>query len=325
MQGIETQGGGLRKLLKEAIRRSLVLVVVVAPLLVVCWQASEDRPLGKLTLGIYIGVAGLLILCEHALAFSEKWGTAVKGNVTDFLYVAAAALTEKLTFVLCAAMAAYLGRGLSSQLGISSPWPSDWNFGFQVVTALLIADVGTYLRHRLFHESSVFWRFHRIHHSVTGLYWIRSAYTHPLEQFTIMLAIMFPIALLGAGDEVIVVVAFAYGLSGLLQHANIAARSSFLNRIFATTEVHRIHHGVNEREYNSNFSAFFVFMDVLFGTYRQPELHEAPRHVGLEGVRVFPADFLTHLALPFKRDPVGIQLDDEWVRARAEVSTAEKP
>ena len=325
MQGIETQGGGLRELLKEAMRRSLVPVVVVAPLLVVCWQASAGRPLGKLTLGIYIGMAGLLILCEYALAFSEEWGTTVKGNLTDFLYVAAASLTEKLTFVLCAALAAYFGRGLSSQLGIGSPWPSDWNLAFQVLAALLIADVGTYLRHRLFHASSVLWRFHQIHHSATGLYWIRSAYTHPLEQFAIMLAIMLPIALLGAGDEVIVVVAFAYGLSGLLQHANIAARSSFLNRIFATTEVHRIHHGVNEREYTSNFSAFFVFMDILFGTYRQPELHEAPRRVGLEGVRVFPADFLTHLALPFKRDPVGIQLDDEWVRAQAELSAAEKP
>jgi sterol desaturase/sphingolipid hydroxylase (fatty acid hydroxylase superfamily) len=324
VQGIETQGGQWRELPKEAIRRSLVLVVVVAPLLVVCWQASQGSPLGKLTLGIYIGVAGLLVLCEYALAFSEEWGTAVKGKLTDFLYVGAATLTEKATFVLCAAVAAAFGRVLSSQFGISL-WPSGWNFALQVVAALLIADVGTYLRHRLFHASPLLWRFHQIHHSPTGLYWIRSAYTHPLEQFSIMLAIMFPIALLGAGDAVILVVVFVYGLSGLLQHANIDARSAFLNRIFATTEVHRIHHGANEMGNGSNFSAFFVFMDVLFGTYRRPELHEAPRRVGLEGVKAFPGDFLTHLALPFKRDPVGIQLDDDWVRGRAEVPAADKP
>jgi len=310
VQGIETQGGELGDLLKQAVRRSLFPLVVIAPLLVACWQVSQGRPLGKLTLSIYVAAAGLLILCEYALAFSEEWGTAVKGNLTDFVYVGAASLTEKATFALCAAAAAFSGRLLSTHLGVS-PWPSDWNFAFQVVLALLIADVGTYLRHRLFHASPLLWRFHQIHHSATGLYWIRSAYTHPLEQFAIMLAIMFPIALLGAGNEVILVVAFVYGLSGLLQHANIDARSAFLNRIFATTEVHRIHHGANEEGNRSNFSAFFVFMDMLFGTYRRPEIHPAPRRVGLEGVAAFPGDFLTHLALPFKRNPVEIRLEDE--------------
>jgi sterol desaturase/sphingolipid hydroxylase (fatty acid hydroxylase superfamily) len=310
VQGIKTQGGELVNLLKQAVRRSLFPLVVIAPLLVACWQVSQGRPLGKLTLSIYVAAAGLLVLCEYALAFSEEWGTAVKGNLTDFVYVGAAGLTEKATFALCAAAAAFSGRLLSTHLGIS-PWPSDWSFAFQVVLALLIADVGTYLRHRLFHASPLLWRFHQIHHSATGLYWIRSAYTHPLEQFAIMLAIMFPIALLGAGNEVILVVVFVYGLSGLLQHANIDTRSAFLNRIFATTEVHRIHHGANEEGNRSNFSAFFVFMDMLFGTYRRPEIHPAPRRVGLEGVTAFPGDFLTHLALPFKRNPVEIQLEDE--------------
>ena len=324
MERTETHGGELRALLKEATRRSLVLVVVVVPLLVVCWQASQSLPLGTLTLGIYIAVAGLLILCEYALAFEEEWGTAIRGNLTDFVYVAAATLTEKATLILCAAVAAAFGRLLSGHFEISF-WPSSWNFGLQVVAALLIADVGTYLRHRLFHMSPVLWRFHQIHHSATGLYWIRSAYTHPLEQFAIMLAIMFPIALLGAGDAVIVIVAFVYGLSGLLQHANIDARSSVLNCVFATPEVHRFHHGANERGIGSNFSAFFVFMDMLFGTYCRPERHEAPRRVGLEGVKVFPGDFLTHLVLPFQRDPAGIQVDDEWLQRRADVSGAKKP
>jgi sterol desaturase/sphingolipid hydroxylase (fatty acid hydroxylase superfamily) len=116
-----------------------------------------------------------------------------------------------------------------------------------------------------------------------------------------------------------------YGLSGLLQHANIDARSSVLNRVFATPEVHRIHHEASEKGNRSNFSAFFVFMDILFGTYCRPERYEAPRRVGLEGVTAFPGDFLTHLVLPFKRDPAGIQLDEEWVQRQGEVSGATKP
>lgn len=302
-----------RRLPRELLRRSLVPLVVVVPLVLACGQASAQLPLGKLTLGIYVAVAGLLVLCEYALAFEDTWGMAIRGKLTDFVYVAAASLTEKATFVLCAALAAALGRLLSAGLGIGL-WPTAWSFGLQVLLALLIADAGTYFRHRLFHRVPLLWRFHQIHHSVTGLYWIRSAYTHPLEQFAIMLATMFPIALLGAGDAVILVVAFAYGLSGLLQHANVDARSSLLNLVFATPEVHRFHHGANALGNASNFSAFFVFMDHLFGTYRRPERHEAPRRVGLEGVTSFPGDFLTHLALPFRRRPAGV--DGAWAGER---------
>lgn len=324
MEGIDAHRGELGEVLRETVRRSIVLVVVVLPLLAVIWQASAGLPLGKLTLAIYVAVAALLILCEYALAFDERWGTALKGNLTDFVYVGAAALTEKATLALCAAVAASLGWFLSDRFGIGL-WPGDWSFGLQVLLALGIADVGTYLRHRLFHRSSLLWRFHQIHHSATGLYWIRSAYTHPLEQFAIMLAIMFPISLLGASDSVVVVVAFVYGLSGLLQHANIDARSSVLNRIFATPEVHRIHHAADETGNRSNFSAFFVFMDLLFGTYCRPERYTAPLRVGLEGVKSFPGGFLSHLALPFQRRPAGIQLDDDRAEGQARVPTANRP
>ena len=303
--------------LREAIRRSIFVLVVGVPLLPVCWYATHDLPIGNLSLGIYIAVAAVLVACEYALSFHEGWGTAIKGNITDFIYVGVGSATEKATFVLCATLMASLGRTLADFFEVAF-WPSQWYFGFQLLLALMIADVATYFRHRLFHSYDPLWRFHQIHHSATGLYWIRSAYTHPLEQFAIMIAIMLPISFLGAGDGIIVVVVFVYGLSGLIQHANIDARSSILNRIFATSEVHRFHHGANAKGNASNYSAFFVFMDMLFGTYAQPELHEAPRKVGLEGVKIFPGNFFRHLVLPFQRDPDGIELDDEWTRAQPE-------
>jgi sterol desaturase/sphingolipid hydroxylase (fatty acid hydroxylase superfamily) len=309
MQGIETQEGELRELLKEAIRRSVVLVVVVCPLLAACWQVSQQRSLDELTLGVYVAAAGLLILCEHFLAFSSEWGSAIKGSKTDFLYVIIATLMDKASFVVCVTAVASIGRDLASYFQINL-WPGSWSFGFQVVLALLIADVAAYFRHRLFHKWSVLWRFHRIHHSVTALYWIRSAYTHPLEQFFILAAIMLPIALLGAGDQVIAVIAFLFGLSGLLQHANIDSRSSVLNYVFATPEVHRVHHHADERGNRSNFSACFVLMDIIFGSYCRPARFEAPVPVGLEGVTAFPGDFLTHLAMPFKRDPIGSEVKE---------------
>jgi sterol desaturase/sphingolipid hydroxylase (fatty acid hydroxylase superfamily) len=283
-------------------------VGLICPLLVASWQVSENLPLENLALGIYVAVAVLLILCEYFLAFRGDWGTTIRGTKTDFLYVIVGAGLERVSFLACVTVVASIGWHLSSYLEIEL-WPRSWPFGFQVLAALLIADVGAYFRHRLFHKSSTLWRFHQIHHSPTGLFWIRSAHTHPLEQLCIMIVMMLPIALLGAGAEIIALVAFAYGLSGLLQHANIDARSSILNFVFATPEVHRIHHRADERGNQSNFSAFFVLMDILFGTYCRPTPSEDPERVGLGGVTGFPGDFLSHLVIPFKADPVTLDGD----------------
>jgi sterol desaturase/sphingolipid hydroxylase (fatty acid hydroxylase superfamily) len=305
---IQLQAGESSGILREGIRRSLFAVGLICPLLVVSWRLSEEASLGNLTLGIYVAVAVVLILCEHFLSFRDHWGAAIRGNKTDFIYVFIGAALERVTFLACVTLVASIGWQLSSYFQIDF-WPTDWALGFQIVAALLIADIGAYFRHRLFHVSSTLWRFHQIHHSQTGLYWIRSAYTHPLEQLCIMVAIMLPISLLGAGSEIIALVAFAFGLSGLLQHANIDARSSVLNYLFATPEVHRIHHRRDESGMLSNFSAFFVLMDLLFGTYCRPTSAQAPEHVGLAGVTAFPGDFLSHLVLPFKRDPVALDGD----------------
>jgi sterol desaturase/sphingolipid hydroxylase (fatty acid hydroxylase superfamily) len=281
------------------LQRSVVWVVVAGPLVAACWWVGEARPLTHLTLGTYVAVAGFLVVCEHWLAFDENWGSAVTGSKTDFLYVLIATAMDKASFVVCVTAIASVGSSLADHLQVSL-WPRTWSFPCQIAAALLIADAATYLRHRLAHASSLLWRFHRIHHSMTELYWIRSAYTHPLEQLFILMAIMLPISLLGAGDEVVAVVAFLFGLSGLLQHANIDTRSSVLNYVFATPEVHRVHHRVDAESY-SNFSAFFVFMDVLLGTYATPARSAARVRVGLDGETAFPKDFFSQLAMPFRQ------------------------
>ena len=94
-----------------------------------------------------------------------------------------------------------------------------------------------------------------------------------------------------------------FGLSGLVQHANIDARSSVLNYVFATPEVHRVHHRADEGSH-SNFSAFFVLMDHLFGTYRPVDLSATPVRVGLPDEPEFPTDLWSQLTIPFRRDAV---------------------
>jgi sterol desaturase/sphingolipid hydroxylase (fatty acid hydroxylase superfamily) len=286
-------------LLTETLRSSLVAVALAVPLLVVTWWASVERPLGRITLGIYLAVAVLLVACEQWVPFDRRWGSAIRGNRTDVAYVIVASAMDKAMFVICVTGVAALGRLLADLVGVGM-WPTGWPIGFQIALGLLVADAGAYLRHRLSHWSDVLWGFHRVHHSMSGLYWIRSGYTHPVEQFLILAAIMLPISLLGAPETVVAVVAFAFGVSGLLQHANVDARSSALNWVFATPEVHRTHHGVDDGGH-TNFSAFFVVMDVLFGTYRRPAYSATGLRVGLDDEPGFPTDFRSQLTIPFRR------------------------
>jgi sterol desaturase/sphingolipid hydroxylase (fatty acid hydroxylase superfamily) len=300
--GVDTQERRPRAILAEVVRRTVIVAVVAVPLLAASWRVSGNRPLGQFTFEIYLAVAGLLVLCEHWIPLDRRWGSAIGGSTTDFAYVIVATAMDKATFVLCVTTIASVGRAVAGYFHVGL-WPSGWSLGFQVAAALLVADAATYLRHRLSHKSDLLWRFHRVHHSMTELYWIRSAYTHPLEQLLILCAIMLPISLLGAGDQVVAVVAFVFGLSGLVQHANVDARSSVLNYVFATPEVHRMHHRADEGS-QTNFSAFFVLMDHLFGTYRPVQPFEAPVRVGLRDEPEFPKDFWSHLTIPFRRDAV---------------------
>ena len=169
---VEIDAAGYRDLLRDALGRSVVWVLVVGPLLAACWYVGAQRSLGLLTLGVYAAAVGLLILCEYWLCFNEEWGSAIRGSRTDLLYAVIATLMDKASFVLCVTAIASLGRHLAGVFEISL-WPTGWNRGLQVVVALFIADAAAYLRHRLFHSSSALWRFHRIHHSMTALYWIR--------------------------------------------------------------------------------------------------------------------------------------------------------
>jgi sterol desaturase/sphingolipid hydroxylase (fatty acid hydroxylase superfamily) len=286
-----------------------MMAVVAVPLLAASWRVSGGRPLGLFSFEIYLVVAGLLVLCEHWLPFDPRWRSAIHGSKTDFAYVIVASMMDKAIFVVCVTTIASVGRAAAGYFQIDL-WPSGWSLGWQVAAALLVADAATYLRHRLSHESDLLWRFHRVHHSMTELYWIRSAYTHPFEQLLILCAIMLPISLLGAGDQVVAVVAFVFGLSGLVQHANVDAHSSVLNYVFATPEVHRVHHRADEGSH-SNFSAFFVLMDHLFGTYRPVEPSATPVGVGLPDEPEFPKDFWSQLTIPFRRDSVAAPHEPE--------------
>ena len=54
-------------------------------------------------------------------------------------------------------------------------------YWIQVIEAVILADLGFYVAHRLFHGVPWLWRFHAIHHSIQELDWLASVRVHVLS------------------------------------------------------------------------------------------------------------------------------------------------
>lgn len=64
---------------------------------------------------------------------------------------------------------------------------------------------------------------------------------------------------------------------GILEHVHesvVGRTPHFLNQIFITPDVHRVHHGKNYQYLDKNYSEILSIWDRMFGTYE--EYHERP-------------------------------------------------
>ncbi|MGR8950198.1 MAG: sterol desaturase family protein, partial [Gammaproteobacteria bacterium] len=68
-------------------------------------------------------------------------------------------------------------------------------------------------------------------------------------------------------------------------HGNIAVPSAIdrvLRHVVVTPDVHRIHHSIELREHNSNYSGGLIWWDKLFGTYiTEPTYGQQGMKIGL--------------------------------------------
>ena len=67
----------------------------------------------------------------------------------------------------------------------------------QVITVVIIADLGFYLAHRLFHAVPWLWHFHAVHHSIEEMDWLAAHRVHPVDQIVTKGASLVPVFVLG--------------------------------------------------------------------------------------------------------------------------------
>ena len=162
-------------------------------------------------------------------------------------------------------------------------------FWLSVPVAVIAMDIVIWLQHVMVHAVPALWRLHRVHHADTDYDLTTGARFHPIEIILSML-IKFAIIIV-LGPPVIAVILFEVILNGMamFNHGNVRLPKTLdhkLRWLLVTSDMHRVHHSVEDDEANSNFGFNLSCWDRLFGTYRdQPRDGHRGMTIGIHGYR----------------------------------------
>lgn len=242
----------------------------------------------------FLLIALVFVPLERLFALRRSQKVLRKGWRRDLVYVFANRLFILAGLVVLVAGVGVAAHGLvPSELQAAIARQPLW---LQVVQAVLLADLGFYGAHRLFHAVPALWRLHRIHHSIEELDWLAAARVHPLDQVATKGASLIPLFALGFSPAAFAVQAAIYMWQSYLVHSNVRIDFGPLRWVIASPAFHHWHHANEPQAYNRNYAGQLSLLDGLLGTLYMPP-GRAPSRYGAEPV---PEDYVSQLLDPFR-------------------------
>jgi sterol desaturase/sphingolipid hydroxylase (fatty acid hydroxylase superfamily) len=240
---------------------------------------------------------GLIIACcalEWALPLRPQADTVRLRWLSNFgIYILGVFIVRALFPVLAVGWAAHCaqrGWGLFNQVQLPG-----WLAGLLAIAWL---DLLFYIHHFAMHRVPLLWRAHRTHHTDHDFDFSTGLRAHPAETLFTTGVMFAGIYLAGASPVAVLVYQLLTIAFGFIGHANVrlpGALDRALRCVVVTPDMHRVHHSVDLREGESNFSNLFPWWDYAFTTYvAQPAAGQ--QHMEF-GVRGFEAR--KHLSLPW--------------------------
>jgi sterol desaturase/sphingolipid hydroxylase (fatty acid hydroxylase superfamily) len=146
-----------------------------------------------------------------------------------------------------------------------------WPWGVKFILGLLILDLVIYWQHRFFHQIPLLWRVHRMHHSDNEFDTSTALRFHPIEALISLLNRLLIIYFFGISFFCLVVFESLLNFSAMFNHSNFRLPEeieNLLRRYIITPDLHRIHHSLDIKDYNSNFGFSVTLWDWLFKSYK---------------------------------------------------------
>ncbi len=257
------------------------------------WLVGRGAPIPALVALLLVAI-GFSFLAERVLPYQRDWSRSHADTRRDTLHAIVNEAANFSTLLLLPIVA--------TLVSVDGAWPRDWPFWLQVVSAVLVLDLGVTLAHLASHRFSILWRFHAVHHSVKRMYGFNGLMKHPVHQSIETFAGTLPLILLGLPADVGTAAVFCVAIQLLLQHSNVDYRMGPFRWLLATNEVHRFHHQKDPHLGDVNFGLFTTVWDHLLGTFHYEE--RAPfesDELGVADRPDYPSSYLEQLVEPFRR------------------------
>jgi len=138
------------------------------------------------------------------------------------------------------------------------------------VGALLAADFTYYWMHRCEHQIRILWASHSVHHSSED-YNLTVGFRLSLVEGLFEWAFLVPMILIGfnpfqAIAGLVLVAQYQHWV-----HTERVGKLGWLDEVFNTPSVHRVHHGSNRQYLDKNFGGVLMIWDRLFGTFQRED------------------------------------------------------
>lgn len=136
--------------------------------------------------------------------------------------------------------------------------------------ALLAADFTYYWMHRLEHEHRILWASHSVHHSSED-YNLTVSFRLSIVEGLFEWAFLIPMILAGFNPfQAIMALIFVVQYQTWI-HTEHIGKLGWLDEVFNTPSVHRVHHGSNRKYLDKNYGGVLMIWDKLFGTFQREE------------------------------------------------------
>jgi sterol desaturase/sphingolipid hydroxylase (fatty acid hydroxylase superfamily) len=256
-----------------------------------CRKGFESRPvLIAITVvpavRYFVIVASIVAIVE-TLRPAQAGGAVVRARVENIAVFAVNVVAFGLIVELWPGVFAYLGRwGLMDVLVPARFHNTVVGIIATTLVYAIVWDFFQYWAHRAQHEWRLLWPMHSVHHSdrlMTSTTSGRQSIGSTLFGYV---AIHVPTTIV-VGPTLLAVVGSTVLFSGVgyVNHANVRMSLGRVTPWVSGPQLHRMHHGAGERYHDSNYAAFFPFLDRMFGTFLAPEPDEWPRTGVTGGLR----------------------------------------
>jgi sterol desaturase/sphingolipid hydroxylase (fatty acid hydroxylase superfamily) len=245
---------------------------------------------------IFIPLERIFALHRTQKIFRRAWLT----DIAHFLFTRTLANIATIVFVGAAILLLHSLVSPHFQAAVASQ-----SRVLQFLEALLIANIGAYVGHRLEHQIPFLWRFHSVHHSIAEMDWLAAARLHPLDQVVTKVLTIVPLYLLGFSKATFGAYLGLATFHAVLIHANVRFKFGPLRWLITSPQFHHWHHSNDPQAHNKNFAGELPVLDLLFGTFYLPG-NNMPTEYGVSE-RV-PAKYFRQIIYPFTRRTAS----DKW-------------